>query len=226
MSVPKVMQTVDVPAELIIPNGETQTVFEDGRSIAKDQRTIIRVGRGATLTYVATFFARTAYRRTITVALEEQARAELIGFVVGADAGKATLTLNEDHVRGASWGRTTVYSLLAGASQLALRGLISIRPAANGSDGLFEGRAILLSRRARATVIPSLEIEARDVKATHRTAVSPIDPEQAFYCETRGCTLSEAQTLITHGFFEQLLNRLPDAAERDTVRAQWQTLLP
>ena len=220
------IKTEKVPDVLVIPEGEARVIHEDGKTIAKDRQTIIRVGRAASLVYVATLGASTRYRRTITIELDDGARAELVGFVVGRDGGNVVLTLKEDHVRGASWGRTTVYGLLTDASQLDLRALISIRPTANGSDGLFEGRAMLLSRDARATVVPSLEIEARDVKATHRAAVGPIDPEQAFYCETRGCTLQEAQTLIMHGFFEQLLHRLQSETQRAAARAEWQALLP
>lgn len=221
MTTTRTLRTAEIPEELTIPQGETQVVLEDGRGVNQNRRTVIRVRRGATLTYVATFAPSATLRRAIHLELDADARAELIGFVVGSNADKLTLTLDEDHLRGASWARTSVHGLLRDTAQLDLHGLVSIRPDANGSDGLFEGRAILASPDAHATIVPSLEIEARDVKATHRTAVGPVDGEQLFYLQTRGCTLAEARTLILEGFFEQLLSRLPDPATRNLVRTQW-----
>lgn len=222
----KRLETKEVPETLSIEPETNVLLLEEGfGALPSSQGTTVTVGRGGVLTYVANLLPSAAVRRSITVKLEEGARAEFLGFVAAKNDAAVTLTLHEDHTGQDSWARTTVRSLLDGRAALQLLGKISIRPSANRSDGLFEGRAILLSDDARATIIPSLEIEASDVKATHAAAAAPIDPEELFYVQSRGCTLKEAERLILWGFFDALIARIPTDGARDWVLRRWHAAL-
>ncbi|MFH1171933.1 MAG: SufD family Fe-S cluster assembly protein [bacterium] len=224
MNQPSFKKTNDFPEHLVIIPNEHLVIVENGREATGIRHTHIRVGRDSSLICVLLLPTTGELQRSITLELDAGARAELFGFIAGAGQGKLTLSLTELHTKGASWARTTVCGLLHDASSLHLQGLIAVHPSAHGSDGLFEARAMLLSDAARATIIPNLEIQARDVRATHRCAIGPLDLEQLFYLQTRGCTLSDARKLLVDGFVEQHLGRLSDASLRGSISREYHSL--
>ena len=91
----------------------------------------------------------------------------------------------------------------------AFRGLIRVNPDAQRSDAYQQNRNLLLSPHAHADSIPELEIEANDVRCTHGATVGPIDQESVFYLMARGIPRPEAERLITEGFFDELIAKIP-----------------
>ncbi len=91
----------------------------------------------------------------------------------------------------------------------AFRGLIRINPEAQHSDAYQQNRNLLLSRHAHADSIPELEIEANDVRCTHGATVGPIEEIAVFYLMARGIPRPEAERLITEGFFDELITKIP-----------------
>lgn len=47
-------------------------------------------------------------------------------------------------------------------------------------------RTLLVSDKARVTVMPSMEIIANDVKCTHGATICDLEDEELFYLMTRG----------------------------------------
>ena len=72
---------------------------------------------------------------------------------------------------------------------------------------------------------PRLEIEAREVRATHAAAVGPLGPEQVFYLMARGLSREESERCIFRGFFHDLLHKLPVESEQKTLVEQWQRVV-
>jgi len=70
------------------------------------------------------------------------------------------------------------------------------------SDSFVKQNFLLLDESAEAEAIPSLEIEADEVKASHAATISPIDAEKLFYMASRGIPFSEARKLIIQGFLK------------------------
>ncbi len=70
------------------------------------------------------------------------------------------------------------------------------------SDSFVSQRFLLLDEGAQAEAIPSLEISADDVKASHSAAISHIDAEKIFYLVSRGISEEEARMLIVDGFLK------------------------
>ncbi len=91
----------------------------------------------------------------------------------------------------------------------AFRGLIRINPNAQRSDAYQQNRNLLLSEHAHADSIPELEIEANDVRCTHGATVGPLEEEAVFYLMARGIPRREAERLITEGFFDELIAKIP-----------------
>ena len=61
---------------------------------------------------------------------------------------------------------------------------------------------------------PQLEIFADDVKCTHGATIGQLNEDEIFYLQARGVPRKIAARLLTQGFVDDILNRLP----RDSVR--------
>ena len=121
-------------------------------------------------------------------------------------------------------GNTTSDLLFKGALRDEARslyaGLIRIEPNASRSDAYQANRNLLLSKTAKANSIPMLEILNNDVRCTHGATVAPVDPEHLFYLESRGIPAGTAEQMIVHGFFGEVLDRIPVAQARELVEQE------
>jgi Fe-S cluster assembly protein SufD len=113
---------------------------------------------------------------------------------------------------------------VAGTSKSVYTGLIRIEKDAHGSQAYQTNRNLTLSEGAWAESVPNLEIETNDVKCSHASTVGPIDDEQRFYLESRGIRPEIAERLVVLGFFNEVIERLPNlpvvAGLRDKVAAK------
>lgn len=91
-------------------------------------------------------------------------------------------------------------------------GLIKVAPDAQKTNSYFADNVLLLDE-AVAESLPTLEIEANDVKASHGSTTSKIDEEQLFYLRSRGVSGPAATQMIIKGFFHPVLARLPQTIQ-------------
>src|SRR5690606_35636245 len=98
-------------------------------------------------------------------------------------------------------------------------------PAAQKTDAYQSNRNLMLSETAEANSLPGLEIQANDVRCTHGSTTSRVEPEQEFYLRSRGIPPKVAHELIVFGFFEEVLDKLENqdlhAVLRDLIRARF-----
>ncbi len=106
--------------------------------------------------------------------------------------------------------------LLLGASSSVFRGLIRIVPEAQQTDSYLSDHTLMLSSLATANSIPSLKIDANDVRASHGATVTHIEDEQLFYLLSRGLGREEASLLVSLGFVQQALENM-DQQLRDAM---------
>jgi Fe-S cluster assembly protein SufD len=123
----------------------------------------------------------------------------------------------QNHRAGNSTSDLLFKGALRGRARTVYQGLIKVHKDAQRSDAYQANRNLLLSPKARADSIPSLEIEANDVRCTHGATVSQIEEEQLFYLMARGLTQREAEHMIVLGFFEPVLERIPLQSLRSAV---------
>jgi len=97
------------------------------------------------------------------------------------------------------------------------RGLIRVDKGAQLTDAYQTNRNLLLSEDAHAVTLPSLEIEADDVRCSHGASIGQVEESQRFYLMTRGLTRQQAERLLVLGFFAEVLERLPIASVRARV---------
>lgn len=98
-------------------------------------------------------------------------------------------------------------------------GLIRVAPGAHFTDAYQKVRNVLLSDEAEANSAPGLEIEADNVRCTHGATSGQLEEDELFYLLSRGIPRKAAQRLIVVGFLQEVIDRLPQAAAREHLRA-------
>jgi len=135
--------------------------------------------------------------------------AELTGvFFTDQDQRYSIKTLS-DHIGTATNAETLVKGALADLSRAEFEGMIRVRPKAQQTASFLSVHTLLLSDKCRAESIPSLEIGANEVSASHGATTGKIDEDQLFYLMVRGIPRDEAERIIVQGFFEPVLQRIP-----------------
>ncbi len=99
-------------------------------------------------------------------------------------------------------------------SKVRYRGSLNIKPKAQLTDSYLAHHTLMLSDKARTETIPSLEIEADDVKAGHAATIGQVDEEILHYMTSRGIDDKSAKDLMIKGFMEAELHMIPSEAVR------------
>ena len=77
---------------------------------------------------------------------------------------------------------------------------------------------MLLSDRAGADPIPVLEILTNDVaRCGHGATAGALDEAELFYVMSRGLDRASAEQLLVRGFFQRVINHIPDVQVRSRV---------
>ncbi len=106
--------------------------------------------------------------------------------------------------------------VLNDAARAVFNGKIFVRPVAQQTNSYQLNKNLLLGKDCRVDTKPQLEIFADDVKCTHGATIGQLNEDEIFYLQARGVPRKIATRLLTQGFVDDLLNRLP----RDFVREE------
>jgi len=101
-------------------------------------------------------------------------------------------------------------------SNTTTRGLVRINSDADDSEG-YQKSDVLVLDDSKVTSVPDLEINNHNVKCSHGATISQIDKEKKFYLMSRGLNEEEAQETLITGFFEPIINELPEEV-KETIR--------
>lgn len=77
---------------------------------------------------------------------------------------------------------------------------------------------LLLSSQASLFSQPFLEINTDQIECSHGATVGQLDANALFYLQSRGIALLEAKTMLTEGFLEDVILKLPREDWRVSVR--------
>lgn len=97
-------------------------------------------------------------------------------------------------------------------------GLIVVDPDAQKTDAYQSNRNLVCSAEAEANSLPGLEIQANDVRCTHGATTGRVDDEHLFYFASRGIPRAVAQELLVFGFFEEVLDKVPQDHVHEILR--------
>jgi Fe-S cluster assembly protein SufD len=134
---------------------------------------------------------------------------ELVGVFFTDHDQRYSINTLSDHAAIATNAETLVKGVLTDESRVEFIGMIRVRPKAQQTASFLSDHTLLLSKTCRAESIPSLEIGANEVSASHGATTGQIDEEQLFYLMVRGIPREEAERIIVQGFFEPVLQRIP-----------------
>ena len=177
------------------------------------------VGAGARFQMSLASFGGTEFKADVGAVLAGVgAEVETFGVAMGGDSQHFDHHTEHIHEAGKTRSNLDFKVALTGSARSAYTGMIRIAPGAAGAEAYQENRNLLLSGQARAESIPELEILTDDVRCSHGATVSPIDPEQLFYLESRGLAPMQAARVIVYGFLDQTLGRLPQTT-RERIQA-------
>jgi Fe-S cluster assembly protein SufD len=121
-----------------------------------------------------------------------------------------------DHARPRGRSHQLFKGILDDRARAVFNGRVIVRRDAQQTDAHQTNKNLLLAEGAEVDTRPQLEILADDVKCTHGAAVGQLAEEAVFYLKSRGLGDDAARALLTYGFADEVLGRVPV----DAVRAR------
>ncbi len=141
-----------------------------------------------------------------------------LGIFMGKGKEHLDFTTNMYHNAENTTNDVLVDGIMKDESTSVYRGLIRIPKEGQKTNSYLANHILKLGDKTLANSIPSLKIDANDVKASHGATVGQINDEHLFYLMARGLSKTEAQNLIVEGFFEPIIQKIPSEEIRDKIR--------
>lgn len=148
------------------------------------------------------------------------AEVKLYGLVAGGDHQRIDVNSLQRLDGKASTSDLLYLSALYEAAKAVYYGVIRVEPTSSGTGSYQECRNMLLSDKAGADPIPVLEILTNDVaRCGHGATAGALDEEEMFYVMSRGLERMDAEQLLVRGFFQRVVERIPEPQVRSRVLA-------
>lgn len=170
-----------------------------------------RVGRDASLKHVAVTFGGDLVRHDATATYDGPGGSvEMLGLYFADDGQHIEHRLFVDHNEPKTRSNVVYKGALQGqGAHTVWIGNVLIRKEAEGIETYEENRNLVLTDGCQADSVPNLEIETGEIEgAGHASATARFDDEQLFYLRSRGVPEQEAQRLVVHGFFNDLIRKI------------------
>ncbi|HWJ81021.1 MAG TPA: Fe-S cluster assembly protein SufD [Nocardioides sp.] len=182
----------------------------------------VRVGRDAEFKHVDVTFGGDVVRHDTTADYAGPGGSvEMLGLYF-ADAGQhIEHRLFVDHTAPKTKSHVVYKGALQGEkAHTVWIGNVLIRKVAEGIETYEENRNLVLTDGCQADSVPNLEIETGEIEgAGHASATARFDDEQLFYLRSRGISEKEAQRLVVHGFFNDLIRQVGVPALEESLAA-------
>lgn len=112
------------------------------------------------------------------------------------------------HTGVATNGDLLLHGALKDHARNVFTGLIKIDETGQQTNSYLKNENLMLDDTARADSIPSLEIDANDVRASHGATIGKIVEEYVFYLMSRGIPRPTAVRMVVEGFFYKVFDRM------------------
>lgn len=123
------------------------------------------------------------------------------------------------HIGLATGGDLLLHGAVKEKGRSVFTGLIKIEQTAQQTNSYLKNENLILNPTARVDSIPSLEIDANDVRASHGATISKIDEEYLFYLMSRGIPRNTAVRMVVEGFFHKVFDRMYNNRVREKLFA-------
>ncbi len=182
------------------------------RNISADTRSLYRLAKNEEVIFF--MFNRSG---DITIELAGPgAKAHVFALYTANGGGKQSLRLTQSHLAPDTVSSALVKTALDGTASFQYDGAICIAKGGDRSNASQESRTLLLSREARSSARPALEILAHDVQCHHAATTSPLSEEAMFFALSRGLSRDSARGLLVRGFFQDALEQMEKLGIKNT----------
>ena len=97
----------------------------------------------------------------------------------------------------------------AGKANSTYRGMVKILPSAKNARNFTQCDSLLIGDKCGAHTTPYVEVRNNTAQLEHEAYTSKVDEEAMFYCNQRGISNEDAQSLIINGFCKEVFQKLP-----------------
>lgn len=156
-------------------------------------------------------------RNNSNARLSEGSEATLNGLYLVNGAQHVDNQLTVDHAQPNASSHELYKGILDGRATAAFNGKILVRKDAQKTDAKQTNKNLLLSDDAVVNTKPELQIVADDVRCTHGAAIGQLDPEAAFYLQSRGIGRADARSMLTYAFAQDVIDRVKIPSLRGTL---------
>ena len=146
------------------------------------------------------------------------ASTDLVGLFFGEQEQTLDYRLFMNHLGSNTSSDVFLKGAVEDEAKSVFTGLVKIEKDIAKVSAFETNRNLVLSEGASAHSVPNLEILSDDVICGHGSTVGPLDDEPLYYLTSRGLSEARAARLLVHGFFEEVIDRLPHADLAGPVR--------
>ena len=122
-----------------------------------------------------------------------------------------------DHAKPHGASHEMYKGILDGRANAVFNGRIIVRKDAQKTDSKQTNKNLVLSDEAVINTKPELQIHADDVRCTHGATIGQLDSEALFYLQSRGIPKSEARSLLTYAFAQDIIDRIKVQPLRESL---------
>lgn len=148
------------------------------------------------------------------------ASTDLVGLFFGEQEQTLDYRLFMNHLGSNTSSNVFLKGAVEDDARSVFTGLVKIEKDIAKVSAFETNRNLVLSEGASAHSVPNLEILSDDVICGHGSTVGPLEAEPLYYLMSRGLSEARAARLLVHGFFEEVIDRLPHPALAAPVRAE------
>lgn len=141
--------------------------------------------------------------------LGKGADANLNGLAVLGHQATVHENLGLHHTVGNTTSSQLYKGILSDDAVYDFDGTITIPKASQQVSAQQLNKNLLLSDNAKVYTRPQLRIDADDVKCAHGATVGQLNQTELFYLQSRGIDIKTAKSLLTQGFANEVIEKIP-----------------
>lgn len=108
--------------------------------------------------------------------------------------------------------------ILLDNSRVDIEATVVIEQGAERTNTYLKIDTLILSEKAGARVIPSMEIKEDEVKGGHGATIGMLDQDRLFYLKSRGLSQQQAENVLIEGFVNDIILQ----AESQNLKSKFQ----
>jgi Fe-S cluster assembly protein SufD len=175
------------------------------------------LGQSATFASHSISLGGALVRNDANATLSEGSDATLNGLYIVNGTQHVDNHTKIDHAMPHGTSHEMYKGILDGKAHAVFNGKIIVRKDAQKTDSKQTNKNLVLSDDAVVDTKPELQIFADDVRCTHGATIGQLDSEALFYLQSRGIGKSQARSLLTYAFAQDVVDRIKVQSLRDSL---------